>query len=360
MSEEISANQNTTDIKVAEPALLQDTIKPEGDGNNFDPRKDIMAEIFKNRQKVLDAENQIATDQVAEHNLQSAPLAESPLTQENTEVVADPVAAEPAIIADIKAMPQEKYTIVVDGIPVEYTIDELKTQAQLGVGARKRFDEAAEMRRQAEQIMFAKNSQPQQVENQNTSSQVDIPEAELKDIAKRMNYGSEEEQVKALRDAGILFSKNQGRQGPTPEALVDIATRNALAVLDTRNEQTILANEFKDILSDPPIAHATDIIATQLAQKYQSLGQPKSRLEVLREAGIVAREKYLKPVQSESSNTVQQAGVSPMKEKLERKRTAPQPPSAASKIAVMPTQESGYKPSNIVAQMRKARGQQAF
>lgn len=364
MTEEVIANQNTTDLHVPQTMDITPKVIEPDDGESFDPRKDIMAEIVKNRQKILENESNVTAQQIAEHEEVSAPKQEEYLSSKPEEVVADPVvdkagsSSAPATV--------EKYTIVVDGQPIEYTIDELRTQAQLGLGARKRFEEAAELRRQAEALMYAaprQYSQPESAMNQDTQMQSDIPETELRDIAKRMNYGSEEEQVKALKDAGILFNKNAARpSGPTPQEVIAIATQNAIATLDVRQEQAILANEFKDIIADPALAVATDVIATQLFNKYQALGQSKTRMELLREAGQTAKDKYLRtpPSSPEQKSTVPMQAVAPMQEKLERKRTAPQPPSAASKIASEPTKDSRYSPSSVVAQMRKARGQGAF
>src|SRR5581483_11457658 len=88
----------------------------------------------------------------------------------------------------------------------------------------------------------------------------------------------------------------------TPEVLVDVATRNAINVITAQQEQDILKSEFKDIVSDPALAYATDFMANQLTQKYSALGQQKTRLELLREAGNMARERYLKPALASSQS----------------------------------------------------------
>lgn len=331
-------------------------------------------DIYERRNKQLaeliaPVENENPED-VAVDEAVLAPSEEKPDVSQSSEAE---VPGQPPADGVAATSPQSKYKIIVDGQPIEYTLEELQQQAQLGVAARKRFEEAAELRRQAEQIMASRqNFQPQQIENQNTRQQLaDIPvEQELRDIAKRMNYGSEEEQVKALQDAGILFNKQQGRNQPTTEQLVQIATQNAMAALSAQQEQEILRKEFPDIASDVPLAYATDLIANQLAQKYSALGQNKTRLELLMEAGTEARAKYLRPVAqnpSSQNNTAAQPTVAVDSNKIERKRAAPQTPTAASAVARTSSDGNSGASAEMIAQaMRrtsmneilKSRGQQ--
>ena len=339
---------NTTDIQIPESGLIEDTPKESGGSDDNTPtfQDEARAAIFANRRKLLEEQSGLAetgvtvTEPIIENAAEgatpetapegsssspSAPIAE-------TQPVAEPTAASPS---------PEKYTIIVNGQPTEYTLDELKQQAQLGVGARQKFDEAARLRQEAQQLMFSasqQHSQPQSGNNQQAPQQLpDIPEKELRDIAKRLNYGSEDEQVKALKEAGILFTKAAGQPNQLipPEVLVREATQNALNAITIQQEQEILKNEFKDIISDPALAYATDFMVNQLAQKYTALGEQKTRLELLREAGNMAKERYLKPApQNQPNSSVTPAPVVvDMTNKIERKRTAPQPPTSANRTA---------------------------
>lgn len=284
----------------------------------------------------------------------------------DTEVPAQSPATEPAA-----ASPQpQKYPVIVNGQRIEYTLEELQQQAQLGVAARQKFEEAAELRRQAELIAASRqNSQPThqaQSVNINTTEQLqDIPKEELLDIAKRMNYGSEEEQVEAVRKA-ILLGQKQGRNVPTPEQMIQAATQNALATLTAQQEQAVLKSEFPDILPETPLLYTADFVANQLAQKYVALGQPKSRLEILREAGNYVRERYLKPAASTQPEPKTSAVVTTNPNKIERKRTAPQTPTAASAVARSSSDGNTNLPvdqviqasrKNAMSELLKARGQ---
>lgn len=342
--------KNTTEIHIPESGLVEETPSRNSDRESSDPgeatfKDDAREAIFARRKEFLEKQTGMmetgttVTDPITENAAEES-AQEIPETVRVSEPVAantPPAAALPTRDERAEELPPQKYKIIVDGQPIEYTLEELQQQAQLGVGARKKFDEAAKMRQEAQNLIFAsqQNSQPQAVNNQLAQPQLqDIPETELRDIAKRLNYGSEEEQAKALRDA-ISLGMNRGQLNQlTPDAIINVATQNALNVLSAQQEQEILKNEFKEIIADPAIAYATDFMANQLSQKYAALGQQKTRLELLREAGNMAKERYLKPATSQPNSSVHLTPtVVDMTNKIERKRTAPQPPNSANKVA---------------------------
>lgn len=353
--------RETTELHIPEAGLMEDSPKEQNNESNFkDEKRDA---IFAKRREFIEKEMGIMESGVVD----AEPITDNAVEEsvsEPLEVISppsEPVAAkaDPTTASLPEQAQPEKFPITINGQIFEYTLDELKQQAQLGVGARQKFDDAARMREEAQRLMFAsqQNSQPQAQNIQPPQPQsTDIPEQELRDIAKRLNYGSEDEQVKALREAGILFSKAAVQPNQlTPEALVDVATRNAINVLTAQQEQEILKNEFRDIVSDPAIAYATDFIANQLTQKYATLGQQKTRLEILREAGNTAKERYLKPAipnQPNSSATPAPIVVD-MTNKIERKRAAPQPPTSANKVASDESQPYGIPSIQALDAARK-------
>lgn len=382
---------STTDIEpVAPPTIVNATglaeevpaASPEGEsGENSETesksswkKDDVRESIYEKRNKQI-AEN-LGIEEEKPQDTETTPpskeTTEEAAEGEAVDVAPSGVTAEvqaPASAPEVPgittadatsaASPPQKYPVIVNGQRIEYTLEELQQQAQLGVAARQKFEEAAELRRQAEQIAASRqNSQPQQAVDNNTTQQLpDISPEELRDIAKRMNYGSEEEQVAALREA-IAIGMRQGRQGPTPDQLVNVATQNALAVLTAQQEQDILKKEYPDIASDAPIAYATDLIATQLAHKYAALGQPKTRLDLLREAGNMAREKYLKTATStpqiQTTPAVPPTTVAVNSNKIERKRTAPQTPTGTSRVANSSANgNANASPEAIAQEMRR-------
>lgn len=315
-------------------------------------------------QEPIDGEPAPAPEPTPEPAPAEAPQAESA-------PAAEPAPGEPAA-AQVATDPAKKFKIVVEGQPMELTETEMLTLAQKGVGAEQKFREAASMRKQAQEMMFGSQNNSQalqqqpnvQANNQPQQAQLaHISDEKLSDIARKLDYGTEEDRKSAIREAILLGQQATGRtEGPTPDQLISAAAQQAYQAMQLQNENTLLTTEFKDIVSDPPIAHATDLIATQLAQNYASIGVPKQRLDILREAGSIARERYLRPVQTQNppvqNNSVTPlTTVIPMSEKLEKKRAAPQPPSAASTVATMSQKEQVVAPSAVVAAMRQARGQ---
>src|SRR5581483_295625 len=104
------------------------------------------------------------------------------------------------------------------------------------------------------------------------------------------------------------------------------------------------------------LAYATDFMANQLTQKYSALGQQKTRLELLREAGNMARERYLKPAlaSSQSNSSASSAPIiADMANKVERKRAAPQPPNSANKVASDESQPYGIPSIQALDAARK-------
>lgn len=298
-------------------------------------RNDIYSKYEKHQQE---ASGEVAVEETKPAIETAAEPTPAPEEQPSPEPVPTP---EPS--PELGAVSTSKHKLTVNGQTLEYTTEELIQQAQLGIGARQKFDEAARLRQEAalerqraQEIMFAGQQQAQNTQQKPSASPAqqlpDIPEAELKDIAKRINYGSEEEQAAAIRDAIMLGSK-MGQPQFTPENIVNVATQNAINALTMQQENAIINSEFKDILSDIPLSMATEVTAMQLAQKYANLGTPKSRLDIMREAGNTVRDKYLKPIASPQTTVPSTPTVAIDNDKIERKRTAPKQPAAASKVS---------------------------
>lgn len=360
----VEANINTTDLEVPQTMHIDSLPAPqpiEADDEAPPIFEDkVRNDIFAKRQAMLEREME---DQGLPTNKQD-------------DVVIEPVHVV-AIEKPIEPVQSEKddFILNVYGKEEKYDLDNpsdrerLKQEAQKGRAATQVFQEGYRMKedglramQEAQRIaeLVKQNLQPQPAASTNTPHQAQLDDNLMRDVAKRINYGSEDEQAAALRDYGaIIADQIRGQtQVLPPDQLVDIATKNAVAVLDARAEQEILKKEFVDILSDKPLAHATDIILNDLYQNYQQQGVQKSRLELFREAGNIAREKYLRPsiqeIPAQQPITVQAATSL---DKLERKRAAPKSPVAANKISSEPPPAYGVGVGSIVNQMRKARGQ---
>lgn len=362
------ANVNTTDLEVPQTMQLDMTPTPEpiaSEENEPQPYKDDARDaIAAKRRQILENEmvaQGLEPQGTGKEDKQEPAPAPEPLPEEK---IVAPVKTEEALTPE----QQKDFILNVYGEEKKYPLEEVLKLAQKGAAANKVFEEGYRMKDEALQIANAiKQNLPQsQAAAKENPPQVSPPpvidKEKAREIAKRINYGSEEDQINALLDLGASIKatvQGQATQSALPpEQLVNIATQNAVAAIDARTEQDTLTKEFSDIISDKALAAAADVIATDLAREYQKQGVAKSRLELFREAGSKTREKYLKPVEQPVQN---QPPASPKivvdNDKLERKRAAPKPPAAANKIAVEPPPAYGVGVSSIVNQMRKARGQ---
>lgn len=344
MAKKKQPQSETTELEVPETMHIGEEIEPiEG----VDPRKEIMDQIYAKRQQLFAEELGVEEE---------VPAPQEP----EPEAAEEPVPVTPA--PPEQSVLPEKVKLKVEGKELEVPGETLIQLAQKGLSSDQRYQEAARLRQEAERMM-AQNAQPRAEEPSAPPAPVEvIDEATARELAKRMNYGSEEDQVKAIRDLATMVSKTQGRQDlPTPEHLIATATQNALTQIRFEQDMTTIGSEYKDIFSDEPLSMAAGIIARNLTNKYKAEGIPKPPLEIWREACNSTRERYLRTEPAVQPQPVQAASnVVPMTDKLERKRAAPQPPAAASKVASESPPQQGVNPSSIVQQMRKQRGQPTY
>ena len=354
------ANVNTTNIELPQTMNLDTVQNPEPIKQENDEIKTfddpVREAIFAKRRGILEQE---MLDQGLEP--QGKEIEPEPAVVK-TEEEPKPVAAKPYV--KVEPTDQEKFILNVYGQQKELTKDELIREAQKGMAATQIFQEGHRMKDEALQIAQSvkQHLQPAPAAKENPpQSQSIVDDNKAREIAKRINYGSEEDQGNAIKDLGAIIEARVRGQAPTalpPEQLIDYATRQAIAAIDLRTEQDTLKTEFKDILEDRYIAAAADAIANDLAVKYRNEGAPKSRIDLFREAGTIARDRYLKAAPAAPvENSAPPVMVVNNTDKLERKRAAPKPPVAANKVAVEPPPAYGVGVSSIVNQMRKARGQ---
>lgn len=382
----------TMSLDSAPPADRQDALPvnqdPQPDqppAQPINPREAKMAEIFANRATAIQNELQLGKE-IAAEGLQEPVSAEPDAPPKGAEPQGDapPVDAAPQSGGDGQeppaAAPAPKIPLRVNGQQLELTQEELIAMAQRGIGADERFREAARMRDEAQRLHaqpIPQNTQPQPVAG-HPAPQAPQPEAVVldqaaaRDLARRMNYGSEEDQVQAIQDLGGIIAKQlQGRasQAPSPDQLVQSASLRALETIRFENNLATVMNEFSDVFSHRALTIAAADEVNQLRFKYQTIGAPKSDLDLYREACTKIRDNYLPKAPSADAPPQPQPNPNPpvqsapnvinMNDRIERKRAAPKPPVAATRTAQDTAQTERYMPQNIVANMRKSRGQPA-
>ena len=344
--------QKVIDAKADAPEpKAQEDAEPE----KIDPRKAIMDKIYANRSEQFKKE----LDTAAAADLGAttdAIVDEAPVLDRKD------VADEPKVEAVAEAKPQPKAeapakrSINIGGQQYELTEAEIEQLAQRAVYAENHI------RQQEARPQY---QQPQQQQIQQPAPQdVALDAVQLKEIARRITYGSEEESTRALADfAGLTADlARKTTNSLPPEQLVQVATANAVAQVRFENDLQTIASEYADVFEN----RSKSLIAADkvglLRQKYAQLGMPKTQIELYREACSETQKEFgARPetatVAERNNPSVQQVVTRVNQNRVERKRAAPQPISAVNKTQQMSNQSAYPSGSDIVSAMRKSRGQ---
>lgn len=216
--------------------------------------------------------------------------------------------------------------IKVDGeereVPEEKIVDAGIRAMQKESTADKRLEEATRLLREIEQ----KYAQPKQ----------ETPSQEWDDqtIAYALEHGTEEQKAYAV-------SQLRGRNHATPEEVAQIAEARVLDKVDFREASDWFLSEYKDIAGDPYLAQ----LAVVAEQRARATGDKRSRKELYKSIGEDIR-KWKGGITATDS----------FKEKTENKSKIVNLPAASVK-KTEPQEAKPKTPSEVIAEMRKARGQ---
>ena len=326
--------------------------KPE-ENVSYDPRKAIMDKIYSNRADQYKQELEYAAEISNIDNFNQSDeqvIPEKPKEPIVKEIVKQP---DPIVVKDEKPLTKR---INFNGQSLELTEQELEQLA-----ARALYAQQAPQQQQIQQ------QQPieQRVEQ---SNQPQTDPSVLKDIARRITYGSEEESAKALGDFANLTANLARASQPEPNQLVQAAAQQAVAQVQFQNNLSTIASEYKDVFEDTDMTIIAARKVGELRNKYNALGTPRPDIDLYREACNLTRDKFGISRSETASNVDKQpianqqavttANVS--QTRIERKRSAPQPAAAVNKVQQMQQQSQYPSGSQIVNQMRKSRGQTAM
>lgn len=226
-----------------------------------------------------------------------------------------------------------KYTITVNGVQKELTLDELVARAQKVESADDYLREASQLNQQAKQL---RNPPQQQVQEE------EKPEDEVA-LARAIQMGSEEEAVAAIRKLRST--------GPSSDDL-------ARTIDERLNFQTSVAwfqKEYNDITSDPVLAQ----MAIQQDNMLRAQGDQRPYVQRYKEIGEGLRNwiKSKAPAPTESEEKDPEVKVESQAAKKTRKAAAPSVPKpAASKVTVPEAEEEEESVQDTIANMAKSRG----
>ena len=239
-----------------------------------------------------------------------------------------------------------KRVVLIEGRPIEFTEEEYARLAEKGL---------YQPQVQAVQQQFQQPiTPPQKADDPKQNHQNDL----LRDIARRITYGSEDESIGAIADLINAASTRTSQNQADPNQIAQFAAQQALAQLQFQKNLETIASEYKDIYEKRSATLVAADYVNSLRYKYGMLGIAKPDLELWREACEKTREDLgisPKTTTAKDQNKITAHGFE-LSNKLERKRAAPKPPAAATRVIAM-EQQRAITGSDIVAAMRKSRGQ---
>jgi hypothetical protein len=352
-----------TELLVADPLIEApapepvETTKPE---RELSPRERAMERILAHRQEVMDAEVGVAAEIAAQS---PAVIEDEP---EPREVEPEPVVERPRqVAAPVAPEPVQRapepvwHDVQVPGHGVmRVSQDQLFQLAQMGALANVTMHQ------------HSQQAAPEPVRQAEPAPLVDDETA--RNFARRLSYGDESEQTRAVQE---LVAAVVGRTQPAIDqnAIVNAAVARSIAAQTFTNNMVTIGNEYPDIFgkageTDPAAIARNHRLAevaarelTDLRQREAMLGRQRPDLELYREAANNVRRMFgtqapQSVVETDTSPALQAAAQT--SQRLERKRAAPRVPTAASRAASLgQEQPRGMSRSDVVALMRKQRGQ---
>lgn len=361
----------------ANPSPEEETASP---GERRPSARDkIMSEIAEKRMRQMDLENAQAAiydREATEAGLNfpvdepeeviQEPLPEPAARQAPQRHVAQPVEAipTPAPVPGPVAQPSQVRTILVDGHQYSVTQEQADQLASLGM--------LANMALHSYQQQPEPHRQPEAVP---TVARPVIDPETIRDTVKKIQYGGEDDAAAALTG---LITHVLAVAPPPPQTqqidtnaivqrAVSMAQQQARLEADTGRIQ----HEYPEIFVDPQRQMLANLNVTAIRQRNMRLGQQQSELDIYREAGNAVYDALGKP---RPGSELSQSVIEPVNEPahqsasnvvtirpdrgdiIERKRSAPRPTQTIDTRAPSPATPRPPTGSEIVANMRRARG----
>jgi hypothetical protein len=200
-------------------------------------------------------------------------------------------------------------------------------------------EERARLQAEAEAL---KHPKPQQTETQpQNTSQPSVEDARR--IYESLMLGDEESGIKALTE---LLTKGRGTEAPTipVEQVASEAAELAQRQIDYKLAMRNFEQKYPDLAKDPDLNRMTVNLVYQTAQTSTTYD------EAFEKAATATRDWVRKKVESLGLSV-----QSPVNERMERKHQLDNLPTASVRQPPKPAPKE-ESPSEIVAQMRRARG----
>jgi hypothetical protein len=245
---------------------------------------------------------------------------------------------------------EQMVKVKIDGEEKELPLSEIIKSYQKDSAASRRLEEAAQEWRRIEEerarlqaeAEALKHPKPQQTETQpQNTSQPSVEDARR--IYESLMLGDEESGIKALTE---LLTKGRGTEAPTipVEQVASEAAELAQRQIDYKLAMRNFEQKYPDLAKDPDLNRMTVNLVYQTAQTSTTYD------EAFEKAATATRDWVRKKVESLGLSV-----QSPVNERMERKHQLDNLPTASVRQPPKPAPKE-ESPSEIVAQMRRARG----
>ncbi|HWG69541.1 MAG TPA: hypothetical protein VN692_09015, partial [Steroidobacteraceae bacterium] len=325
------------------------------------PRELAMERILAHRQEVMAAEVAQAEVLAADARELAASLEPSaPEPEPTQEAAPEPVA--PPVPAAAPAQPQAPAAPVLHIVDVpgygrmQVTQDQLLQLASIGAVAN-----------------AALRQPPTQAPAEPPAPVAPAPvldDERARAFARTLAFGDEEASARAVQALVADVTRGFAAPAVNPDAIVNEAVQRTMRANQFVSNMHTIGAEFPDIFGKPDetdqaalarhhrLSRLAALELTDLRQRYAALGQTRPDLDLYREAANNVRTTIGTPPQPKTETEPPALQAAPSRDRLERKRAAPQNPTAVSRTASLgPAQPQGMTGSQIVDAMRKARGQ---
>ena len=357
----------TTDIQIPEPMTLEsgapapEPTEEAAPERQPSPRELAMERILAHRQEVMAAE--VAQAEVlAADARELATSLEPPAPEPEPAPEAAPEPVAPPVPAAAPAQPQPPAAPVLHVVDVpgygrmQVTQDQLLQLASIGAVAN-----------------AALRQPPAQAPAEPPAPVAPAPvldDERARAFARTLAFGDEEASARAVQALVADVTRGFAAPAVNPDAIVNEAVQRTMRANQFVSNMHTIGAEFPDIFGKPDetdqaalarhhrLSRLAALELTDLRQRYAALGQTRPDLDLYREAANNVRATIGTPPQPKTETEPPALQAAPSRDRLERKRAAPQNPTAVSRTASLgPAQPQGITGSQIVDAMRKARGQ---
>lgn len=355
----------------------------------YNPREEAVRRYRERRQQEEEASREdddaLAADAAEADDVEDAEVA--------------PVKAAPADPAQQQEEPE--FTLLVDGKPVKMKQSEVLAKAQIAVASDNRLDEAKALLKEARALRGRNVDQEHHLDDadddlkeqddqspsdasKTNQSRTAIDKDKLRTIVQRIQVGDEEEGAEALLE--LAQTLEAGKQQITPEDIGRVVARSQIQS-ELQGAAEAFQGEHAAVVNDPDLREVTfGRVRGEVRADLQSLGFDAEKLagmtgEQLFNLHMDARAKGAKvrdykqlfgkvgtdmtkrfgavvssPSPQPTKQTAADNATRIANDRLERKRTTIQQPRTAGMRQAPPPQKQPRSRSEVIAEMRKARG----